>query len=113
MYDAFRYTGNPGGGLGKLSLTVPGWLKSALKRGGKAAISGTMVTVPTPIGNKEFDLSDPEQVKQLKAIMLGVRVSGPGSAGSSMPSIDDMAGVAGPVALGLGAFLLLKMLSRR
>lgn len=105
---AFRTNRSLSGGPGLGAL--PAWLQNAIQ----GALKGTTVVVGTPAGNKTFDLSDPNQVRQLVQMAQGgggkslvnVRFTGPGSSGAA----DSGAfAAAKPLLIGAGLLLALKL----
>lgn len=105
--------------------TVPKWLtppKSirALATGIAGAVfKGTTVTIPTPIGPQTFNLSDPNDVARLKAMIAGTKFNiAPPRPGGPQPfdlgrTVGEMPGGWLTVAVvGLGAVFLLSQLPK-
>ena len=95
-----------------LSLKPPKWLRDL----GAKVISGTRVTVQTPLGPFTFDPSNPAEVARLRGMLSQTQVT----LGPTTPTpldragalVDAVPGGIGTIALAGGAALALLLLSR-
>ena len=89
------------------ALTPPAWLRKLVAQKVGAVIRGAQVQIPTSGGTLTYDLTDPNALNQLKAMVTGTRIVGPTIERQPASPVASIPGGYGTLALlGLGLAVL-------